>query len=104
MPQHRRSEKLPQRLIDKITASEEHSFFGQLHLVPGGGLRGARVGLLKPKHEKASRGKPIDVQYTFKDHVITRTEFLRDSIAVPLHIAHFDPETGFRIGNSLDLY
>jgi hypothetical protein len=104
MPRHRRSEVLPQRLLDAIKASPEHSFLGRVHFIRGGGLQGARVGLLKPKNIKTASGKAVDVQYTLSEHVITRVEFLREEIAKPLHIAHFNPENGIKLGTALDLY
>lgn len=105
MPQHRRSEVLPQRLICKVRASEEHPFFGRLLTVPGGGFLGAHVGLLKPKHAKADFGTPIDVQYSLKGSILTRAEFLRGELAsIPIHISHFDPETGKRFSIILDSF
>jgi len=108
MPQHRRSERLPERLLEKIKASERDPFFGHILTVGGGGLTGHRVGLIRPNPhtgEKPKVGTPIDVQYTLKDHILTRTEFLRDELAaIPLHMAHFDPETGKRFSVVLDSY
>jgi hypothetical protein len=94
MPHHRRSEILPQRLLDKVRSASEHAALGRVHMIRGGGLRGSRKGLF---------GKPIDVQYSLKDSILTRTEFLRDNVAIPMHMAHFDPESGKRLGIVLDL-
>jgi hypothetical protein len=98
MPNHRRSEELPQKLISTIRASSEHDLFGRIHTIIGGGLKGARVAL-----HKKERFKPVDIQYAFNNHVITRTEFIRGMPSIPIHIAHFDPESGKRLGISLDL-
>jgi|GEM_PF-5848570 len=105
MPQHRRSERLPQRLLDKVKASEANEVLGLVYTVFGGGLKGPRVGLQKPKHHMARRGMPLDIQYSLKDDILTRTEFLRDELAsIPVHMAHFDPVTGRRFSTILDCY
>jgi hypothetical protein len=74
--------------------------------VAGGGLRGPRVGLLRPliSGKRARIGLPIDIQYTLKDHILTRTEFLRSVPAIPIHMAHFDADTGKRFSTIIDCY
>lgn len=107
MPQHRRSERLPQRILDNVHNGQNHEFFGRIHTVLGGGLRGPRVGFLRPKlhnSAKAGIGAPIDVQYTLKDHILTRTEFLRGVPSIPIHMAHFDPVTGKRFSTVIDCF
>ena len=86
MPNHRRSERLPQRLIDKVKASDYSEFFGNVHFI----------------HGKSLFRKPRDIQYTLKDHILTRSEFLRGVPSIPIHIAHFDPDTGKRFSTILD--
>ena len=107
MPQHRRSERLPQRLIDRVRASDYSEFFGHIHTVPGGGIRGPRYGFLRPilpNGGKPKRGSPMDVQYTLRDHILTRTEFLRGEPSIPVHMAHFDPDSGQRFSTVLDCF
>lgn len=125
MPQHRRSEVLPKRLIDRVKASESSPFFGHVLTVAGGGLRGLRHNVRKKRTcaqdreailassvfglqlsggRKAPVSHPIDVQYSLMDHILTRVEFLRGEPAIPLHIAHFDPVTGKRFSVILDCY
>ena len=91
MPQHRKSEVLPQKLIDKVKSSNYSEFFGNVHTILGGGLTGMR-------HKR----NPIDIQYTLKDNILTRTEFLSGIPAIPLHMAHFDANTGKRFSTVLD--
>lgn len=105
MPQHRRKERLPQRLLDTIKSSQSSEFFGQVYFVEGGKM--ARHGIFRPKlpdGSKPKRGTPIDVQYTHKDGIITRTEFARGEAAIPVHMAHFDAETGQKFSTILDCY
>ncbi len=107
MPRHRRSERLPQRLVDKVKASDYSEFFGRIHAIDGGGLAGPRYGLKRPvlpDGGKPGVGAPMDVQYTLKDHFITRTEFVRGEPAIPVHMAHFDAETGKRFSTVLDRF
>ncbi len=107
MPQHRRSEILPQRLLDKVRSSPRHVALGHVCAVRGGGLMGGRCGFLKPKlHNglKANLGSPIDIQYALRDNILARTEFLRGDPAIPVHLALFDPETGQRFSTVIDCY
>jgi len=101
MPQHRRKEKLPQRLLDRIKASDYSEFFGHGLL-----LNGAHANFLRPKinGKKVPRGSSIEVQYSLKDHVVTRTEFLQGLPSIPIHMSHFDSETGQRFSTVLDCY
>ena len=107
MPRHRRSECLPKRLVEKVKASDYSEFFGNVHTVLGGGLRGARCGAVRPllpDGRRAKRGAPLDIQYTLKDDILTRAEFVRGLPAIPVHIAHFDPDTGKRFSTVLDCF
>lgn len=107
MPRHRRSETLPERLLERIKAGTLSEFFGRLHTIGGGGMAGSRCGFFRPllpDGTKPRRGAPVDIQYVLKDGIVTRTEFLRGEPSIPLHIAHFDPETGKRFSTILDLY
>ena len=107
MPRHRRSQCLPKRLLERVKASDYSEFFGHVHTILGGGLRGARCLLarpLLPEGGRARRGAPLDVQYTLKDGILTRAEFVRGLPAIPVHIAHFDPGTGKRFSTVLDCF
>lgn len=107
MPQHRRSEVLPQRLIDRVKAGESSPFFGHVLAVAGGGLRGLRspvFGLRLSGGRKSPIGHPIDVQYSLMGHILTRVEFLRGEPAIPIHMAHFDPITGQKFSTMIDCY
>ncbi len=107
MPQHRRRERLPQRLIDRVRASNGSEPFGRAHTIGGAGLRGPRYGLsrpLMPDGERAAWGRPMDVRYSLRDGIITRAEFVRSEPSVPVHIAHFDAETGKRFATVLDRF
>jgi hypothetical protein len=106
MSQHRRRAQLPQRLLDKVKSSEYSEFFGHVLFVAGGGLTGLRCGLRRPSlhKDKAKHGHPVDVQYSLKDGILTRAEFLRGVPSIPVHIAHFDPETGKKFSTVLDCY
>ncbi len=107
MPRHRRSEHLPRRLIERIKASEYSEFFGHVYTALGGGLMGARYLLTRPflpNGKRARIGAPMDVQYTLKDQILTRTEFVRGAPSLPVHMAHFDPETGKRLSTVLDCF
>ena len=101
MPQHRRKEKLPQRIIDAVKSSAHSEFFGKTLMVEG-----ARCNFLRPKVRgvKAKRGSPLDVQYSLKDGIISRTEFVRGEPSIPVHLAHFDPDSGVRFATVLDCY
>jgi len=107
MPQHRRTEKLPQKLIDKVRSSAYSEFFGYVYVVEGGGLRGPRYGVIRPKLRDGSKpkiGASIDVQYILKEEIITRVEFVRGEPSIPIHMAHFDAATGKRFANILDCF
>ncbi len=107
MPQHRRTKKLPQRLIDKVRSSDYSEFFGYVYIIEGGGLRGPRYGAIRPRlHDgtKPKMGTPMDVQYVLKEEIITRVEFVRDEPLIPVHMAHFDAATGKRFADILDCY
>lgn len=109
MPRHRRSERLPHRLINKVRLSPYSESLGWVYEVPGGGLVGPRFGPFSrptlPNGEKPKIGAPIDIQYSLKENVLTRTEFTRfGSVSVPLQIANFDPSSGKRLGTLLDVF
>jgi len=106
MPQHRRSEILPQRLLEKVRSSPKHVALGHVCTVRGGGLRGSRYSFIRPMHNgaKPKFGAPMDVQYTLKDNILSRTEFLRGEPSIPMHMAHFDPETGQRFSTVIDRF
>jgi hypothetical protein len=104
MPRHRNSERLPEGLLEKVKASPSSEFFGRVHGV-GSGLR--RYLLSRPKlgrNRKAALFAPFDVQYSLKDGILTRTEFLRGEPAIPVHMAHYDSQTGKRFSVVLDRF
>jgi len=107
MPRHRRSEVLPQRLLDKVKSSPKHAALGHVCTVHGGGLRGSRCGLLRPKLHNGLKAKllaPIDIQYALKDNILARTEFLRGEPSIPVHMALFDPDNGQRFSTIIDRF
>lgn len=95
MPNHRKKEKLPRELLERIRTSPEHPVFGKIHIVRGGGLRNSVRSLV---------GRPRDTYYSSDGHILTRVEFLRGEPAIPLHIANFDASSGKRLGICYDSF
>jgi hypothetical protein len=109
MPRHRRSERLPKRLLNKVRLSPYFESLGWVYDIPGGGLTGPRFGPFTrpvlPNGRKPRIGAPLDVQYSLKDNILTRAEFARHGpVSVPLQIANFDPDSGKRLGTVLDAF
>lgn len=106
MPQHRRSQKLPQRLLGRVRSSPS-SPFGRIHTIRGGGLRGSRCGFIRPLLNDGGKpriGAPMDVQYSLDGGILTRTEFVRGEPSIPIHMAHFDATTGRRFSTVIDRF
>jgi hypothetical protein len=104
MPRHRNSERLPEDLLEKVKASPHSEFFGHVH---GASSGLSRYLLSRPKlgkNKKAALLAPFDVQYSLKDGILTRTEFLRGKPAIPVHMAHYDPATGKRFSVVFDRF
>ena len=101
---------MPKRLLDAVRSGPYSEFHGNTLAIDGGGLKGARYGAHRPRLHDGSKprvGTPKDVQYSLKDGILTRAEFVpgsRGKPSMPVHIAHFDSITGKRFSVVIDRY
>lgn len=100
MPKNRNANILPKDVAYRLDLSEEDPFFGKSFSVEGGRL------IRRPKKLKdlLTRGQKTQIQYSMQDNILSRTEFVQTKPAIPVHMAHYDAETGKRFAVVVDYF